>query len=317
MAKSSAERMSAYRLRQRVTGLSTLSLVVPAEDAELFRQFAAERRRLKAAARPARPLRKHWFSMFEANVAPPPAADQAAVKRTTRATTKATTKPTVRRSESLAEDILRQVIRLGWPVGRPLGSEAELMKQHGVSRTVLRQAVRLLEHHSVAHMQRGATGGLVVGRPDLAATVRAVGIYLEHEGIAPRDILETRLILERAGIELAVERLNAAGEARLREDIAAEDLFDGTAGADELQRFHFTLAELSGDPALRLFSSIVLQLSDAHSNFSRRPREDRDKVVRRIRKLHSEIADAIIARDAAAASALVRRYLDGYRGWME
>jgi DNA-binding FadR family transcriptional regulator len=190
-------------------------------------------------------------------------------------------------------------------------------EQHGVSRTVLRQAIRLLEHHAVAHMQRGATGGLVVGRPDLAATVRAVGIYLEYEGIAPRDILETRLILEQATIALAVERLDAEGEARLRADIAAESVLDGTASADALQRLHFTLADLSGDPALRLFAGIVLQISDAHSNFSRRSGDDRDKVVRRIRKLHRDIAESVIARNAAAACMLMERYLVGYRDWME
>lgn len=309
MARTIHERMAAYRLRQRVSGLATLSLIVPAEDAELFRQFAAERRRLKAIAQPARPLRKHWFSMFEANAATASTPDPSRARTAP--------KPAARRSETLAEDILRQIIRLGWPVGRPLGSEAELMKQHGVSRTVLRQAIRLLEHHAVAHMQRGATGGLVVGRPDLAATVRAVGIYLEYEGIAPRDILETRLILEQATIALAVERLDAEGEARLRADIAAESVLDGTASADALQRLHFTLADLSGDPALRLFAGIVLQISDAHSNFSRRSGDDRDKVVRRIRKLHRDIAESVIARNAAAACMLMERYLVGYRDWME
>lgn len=311
MPRSTTERMSSYRLRQRIAGFKTLSLVVPAEDAALFQQFAAERRRLKAEANTKMPLHKHWFSVIEASKMH---SSGAAV--TDRKKSKPEW-PSARRAEAVAASLLNLIIRMGWPVGRPLGSEAELMKQHGVSRTVLRQAIRLLEHHSVARMQRGASGGLVVGRPDLAATVRAVGIYLEHERIAPRDILETRRILEVATIDLVVERLDPVGEARLREDIVAEAVLDGRAGADALQRFHFTLADLSGDPALRLFSGIVLQLSDAHSNFSRRSREERDKVVRRIRKLHSEIADAIIARDGAAASALVRRYLDGYRGWME
>ena len=33
MARTIHERMAAYRLRQRVSGLATLSLIVPAEDA--------------------------------------------------------------------------------------------------------------------------------------------------------------------------------------------------------------------------------------------------------------------------------------------
>jgi hypothetical protein len=81
-------------------------------------------------------------------------------------------------------------------------------------------------------------------------------------------------------------------------------------------RFHFTVAELSADPALRLFAAIVLHLSGVHSNFSRRSRQDRDKVVRRIKKLHRDIANAMLARDAQRACRLMSNYLDGYRGWL-
>jgi DNA-binding FadR family transcriptional regulator len=311
MAKATTERMAAYRMRQRIAGFTTLSVIVPAEDAALFQQFAAERRGLKSQAVARRPLRKHWFSVIDQKpIAPAPETVKPRAPRNGDGRTRS-------RAEALAEEMLKGIIHLGWPVGRPLGSETELMQQHNVSRTVLRQAIRLLEHHSIAHMQRGAAGGLVVGAPDPAATTRAVSIYLEYQRIGPIDILETRRILEEATVTLATERLSTQGEDRLRADIAAESTLDGNAPAEALQRFHFTLAELSGDPALRLFAGIVLNLSDAHSNFTRRSREDRDKVVRRIRKLHSDIADAVIARNAETARRLVRRYLEGYKGWME
>jgi DNA-binding FadR family transcriptional regulator len=221
------------------------------------------------------------------------------------------------RAQSVAEGILKRVTRLGWPVGHGLGSEAELMKEFAVSRTVLRQAIRLLEHYGVARIQRGSGGGLVVTAPDAAATVRAVSIYLEHQRIGPPDILETRNILEQATTKLAVERLTRDGEARLRTVIAAETGLDGDASAEQLQRFHYTVAELCADPVLRLFADIVLRLSDAHSIFSRRPRSDRDKVVKRIKQLHRSIAEAIIARDTQNACRQMRRYLVGYRDWME
>ena len=48
------------------------------------------------------------------------------------------------------DDRLRDVLDRGWPVGTGLGSEAELIEQHGVSRSVVREAVRILEHHQVA-----------------------------------------------------------------------------------------------------------------------------------------------------------------------
>ena len=307
MAKTAAERMAAYRLRHRISGLTSVSLMVPREDAAMFQQLAATRRELKSTQRAA-PLRQQWFRAAAAKTV------ESAVAPTR---TIAVRPSTPSRAEELAEKILKLIIRSGWPVGSSLGSEVELMKQFAVSRTVLRQAIRLLAHHAVARMQRGVNGGLVVDAPNAGATARAMSIYLEYQRISPRDILETRKVVEAATVSLAVRRLSHEGAARLLEDIAAESSLDGHADADSLQRLHFTIAELSGDPALRLFTGTILRLCDAHSNFSRRPDEDRDRVVRRIKKLHAEIAKAIIARDAETASRFMARYLDGYKGWMD
>ena len=66
-----------------------------------------------------------------------------------------------------AEQIIADIIELGWPVGHILGSEAELLDRYAVSRAVLREAVRLMEHQHVARMRRGRGGGLVIDEPDI------------------------------------------------------------------------------------------------------------------------------------------------------
>jgi DNA-binding FadR family transcriptional regulator len=282
--KSAAQRMAAYRRRRRESGLVPVSLLVPERDKALLQAIARQRRERWAAA-PAAPRSDH--------------------------------KRIAGQAHAITETLLRRVIHSGWPVGQALGSESDLMQEFAVSRSVLRQAVRLLEQDGVARMRRGATGGLVVAAPDATSTMRAVRILLEYQRIRPVDILATRQVLEQATVSLAVARLSAAGAARLRAVIDAEAELDGSATGEDLQRFHFAVAELSGDPALRLFTDIVLRLSDAHSTFARRPRADRDRGVARIKRLHRTIAEAIIARDAAAASRRIRRYLEGYRDWMD
>lgn len=308
MPKTAKERMAAYRTRQRTRGFTTVSVTVPREDAALLQNFAEERRRMKTHTLHGVGLSKRSLATVDnasRNVSVSSAATARIYERAGN------------RAESLVKSLLSHVIRLGWHVGTPLGSEAELMKQFGVSRTVLRQTIRLLEHYGIARMQRGAGGGLIIDAPDATATARAVGIYLEYQRIGPSDILETRRILEQATVSFATQRLTQEGEQRLRGDIEAEASLDGNANAESLQRFHFTVADLSGDPALRLFAGIVLQLSDAHSNFARRPRSERDQVVKRIRKLHRQIADAMLAKDVETACRWVRRYLDGYKEWLE
>ena len=59
----------------------------------------------------------------------------------------------------VARSIENQVVALGWPVGEVLGSEAELLERFGVSRAVLREAVRIVEHTGAARMRRGPGGG--------------------------------------------------------------------------------------------------------------------------------------------------------------
>jgi len=313
MAQTVNERMARYRARQRATGLVTLSVTVPAEDAKLVTAFASERRRLHGHGSGQGSSPQHWFPL------PRPASPVKAQARRTRPDggNSGPARPDpMRRAESLADEILADIQMQGWPTGRPLGSQAELMRQHGVSRSVLRQAIRLLEHQGVARTLRGAGGGLVVAQPNTDAAVRAVSVSLEYGGIRPADIIHTRRVLELSALALTIERLDDAGEARLLAQIDQERKWDGSATKDELQSLHHILAELSGDPALRLFIAIVLRLTEAHTRHSRRPKAERDALVARITRLHRDIALAVIRRDGPGAATKLSRYLDGLSDWM-
>jgi len=307
MAKSGAERMTELRERHARDGLVPLSLTVPAQDVGLFRAFAADRRRLHEAARE-RIAQQHWLSMLPVPAEAPSAAESPR---------RAGLPSRASRAEALAQTLLERILDMGWPVGRPLGSEGELVREHRVSRAVLRQAKRLLVHHSVARTVRGSGGGLVVAEPDLGATMRAVSLYLEYRGIRPADIVHTRLALETATITRAVAVLAEDGERRLREAVSREAAMGADASAEDLQSFHLLIADLCGDPALALFARIVLRLAEAHSTFAERPWQDRMRVVHRIRRLHAAIADAMLARDGPRAVEMLRRYLDGYPDWMK
>src|ERR1700759_4142368 len=82
----------------------------------------------------------------------------------------------------IARHIEADIVRRGWTVGESLGSEQALQQRFRVSRSVLREAVRLVEHHQVARMRRGPNGGLLVCQPDAAPATHAINIYLEYLG---------------------------------------------------------------------------------------------------------------------------------------
>lgn len=294
-------RVARHRAKQRAAGMASLSLVVPAKDVEMFKALASERReRFNKAGSGAEQEEKHPNqSVYDYET---PAEDR---------------KNHSSRAEMVAKQLLQKVVAMGWPVGMPLGTEAELMQSYQVSRTVLRQTIRLLQQLSIAKMQRGAQGGLVVTRPELAATVQAVDVMLEYMGIKSEDISETRKLLEYATVARAVERLTPLGEERLISVIEAERDMDGNTPPQELQRFHVTVGELSGDPALTLFIRIILRITDAHSTFSQRPFSERDAVVKRIKKYHRKITENIISRRTKPAVETMEAYIDGLKTWMK
>src|SRR5829696_5746443 len=111
----------------------------------------------------------------------------------------------------VARRIEAEVVARGWPVGESLGSEPELRVRHGVSRSVLREAVRLVEHHQVARMRRGPNGGLFVSAPDAGPAARAMVIYLEYVGTTVDDLMQARQLLEPLAAGLAATRVTEKG----------------------------------------------------------------------------------------------------------
>lgn len=279
----------------------------------MFTVFAAERRERRAIAEAvAKPLRaQNWFSVVEAH-------DDAAAITHRRARSGDTPRSLTvnERAELMAHALLRRIVESGWPVGQPLGSETQLMKEYSVSRSVLRQAIRLLAQHEVVEMRRGPHGGWTVSSPDGHALVRTTSVYLEYRRMGPAAILFTRRTLEKAALRLAIERLDLVGEKRLRQLIQDETVLDGDSPPVQAQDFHRLVGELSLDPALQLFGGIVLALSVSHSTFSRRSFPDRQKVIQRVKRFHREIVDAMVARDTVRAERQLDRYFDGMQTWL-
>jgi DNA-binding FadR family transcriptional regulator len=132
-----------------------------------------------------------------------------------------------KRAAQIALCIEADIIRRGWPVGESLGCEHELRQRYGASRSVLREGVRLVEHHRVARMRRGPGGGLFVSAPDAAPAARALVIYLEHRGTTVDELLDSRRVLEP--LETPV-----------------------------------VIAELPKNPVLHLFTDVLMRLSERY-----------------------------------------------------
>jgi DNA-binding FadR family transcriptional regulator len=222
-----------------------------------------------------------------------------------------------KRASQIARRIEADVIRRGWPVGQSLGSEQALQQRYRVSRSVLREAVRLVEHHQVARMRRGPNGGLLVCEPDAAPATHAIIIYLEYLGTTIGDLLDARLLLEPLAASRAAQQIDEAGIERLRGVLRAEQdrNSDPAAPSDE---FHAALAEQSKNPVLQLFIDILMRLTVRYAEDSRLDSaSDALEAIDHRRRDHAAIVAAVTSGDTARAMTLSERHAESVTKWLQ
>ena len=222
-----------------------------------------------------------------------------------------------KRASMIARQIEAEIVRRGWTVGESLGSEQALQQRFCVSRSVLREAVRLVEHHQVARMRRGPNGGLLICEPDAGPATRAVVIYLEYLGTTLGDLLNARLVLEPLAASLAAERIDEAGIERLRAVLREEQQWKPGLPAPR-EEFHIALAERSKNPVLQLFIDVLMRLT---ARYARQSRTDSTSeamlAVDHMHNDHAEIVAAVTAGDAARAKTLSERHVEAVTAWLQ
>src|SRR6202046_2467089 len=125
-------------------------------------------------------------------------------------------------AEVVARHITQFIVAEGVQPGDLVGTEPELIEQEGVSRALLREAVRLLEHHQIARMRRGPGGGLFVMAPSANAVTEVAAIYLARRGMKLAELAELRTGVEVAIADLAAERVDKESALGLQEEVLGD-----------------------------------------------------------------------------------------------
>ena len=220
------------------------------------------------------------------------------------------------RIENLYEEVVRQVkkaiIAGKYAPGEPLPGEHDLARRLGVSRPVVREALRTLQSQGFVEIRRGTKGGAFVREPDeltfsdnLADMIRLRKITVDHLGRA-------RLFIEPEVCRLAA--LNA-GHEDLDELEALLEEYDSTANVDRKvslnTRFHRLLSRAGGNP---FYAMLVESIMDFTENFVRTIKPV-DQVIHRAGE-HREILDAVAGRRADRAEELMRLHVSHILGEM-
>ena len=188
-------------------------------------------------------------------------------------------------------DILRERIRTGEiPPGTRLRQEV-LAEELGISRTPLREAMRLL-----------AADGLVELEPNRGAIVTA----LRHDDQVA--FWEARLALEPAAARLAAERPSATGIEAMRTAIAEQRSAraDGEGFAAN-RAFHLALVAAAGNPHLDRFAETLWVRAVGQSIYTAQSSDA--AVVAAYADQHAAMLAAIERGDAELAERLTREHI--------
>jgi GntR family transcriptional repressor for pyruvate dehydrogenase complex len=113
----------------------------------------------------------------------------------------------------LAEHLRESILSGEFTDGVQLPSERELAEGSGLSRSSVREALRILEAEGLIVTRPGRNGGATVKRPTRESIERSVNLFIRGHRIRFRSLLETR-----EAIEPAVARLAALN--RTEQDLA-------------------------------------------------------------------------------------------------
>lgn len=215
-----------------------------------------------------------------------------------------------RLSDKVAEMMLETILSNRLKVGDRLPSERELGEQFGVSRTVVREAVRALVAKGVIEVRSGS--GLRVAAVDAAAVSESVRLYLRGGGIDFEKVHEVRRLLEVHTAGLAAERADADDVARLREvhERMVRDADDVDAASLDDLEFHRRIALATHNELyLVLMDSIGRALVDI-----RRANLASGSAPATLDQ-HARVLDCIAAHDPGGARDAMATHLEAVAGW--
>jgi GntR family transcriptional regulator, transcriptional repressor for pyruvate dehydrogenase complex len=208
-------------------------------------------------------------------------------------------------SRVVAERLEDYVLRRGYQPGDKLPSEREFGDLFGVSRTVLREAVKLLNQKGLVQSSVGR--GLYVAEPNGRTLASSIDTLLQLKQGRVDHILEVRATLEDLSARAAAERASD------------EDLVAMRVALDEMDRlldrpvlfirsdltFHLALARATHNP-------LLLALVEPTMTLMQHIRErmvDLPDAATGAQKGHRRIYAAVLNHDPASAAAAMAEHL--------
>ena len=211
--------------------------------------------------------------------------------------------------EEVVGQIRNLMITKSLKPGDFLPPETEISRQLGVSRTTVREALRILEITGLVETKRGK--GTVVTSFDVGSIKKKISDVLIQPGREFNDLMETRLLLEPEVARLAA--IHASEESIQKLEIILDeiqkDIEAGGVGAEFSIRFHHQVIHSIENEILASITSLVMELVEntTHMNLHIPGRANISLVE------HKKILESIKKGDSTQAYQFMKEHLESVK----
>jgi DNA-binding FadR family transcriptional regulator len=206
-------------------------------------------------------------------------------------------------AKALTGELVERIVRGTHEPGSVLPPEPVLCETYSVSRTVVREAVKVLQEKGLVQVRQGS--GTVVNPPAmwdlLDELVLAAAIAVDSDLAVLDDVVVTRRILESDMANVAARLAGPEAVERMRALVACMDetVEDADAFHEHDAAFHDVIMQTSGN---RIARAVVRSLQHQVANIDRYVGRT-DRALREAsNRGHRDIFECIAAQNAAGAA---------------
>jgi GntR family transcriptional repressor for pyruvate dehydrogenase complex len=246
--------------------------------------------------------------------------DRSADSRATASAVPVTFRPihTRRAFEEICERIREQLALGVLKPGDKLPPERDLAQQLGVSRNVLREALRSLEMAGVLRLQKGVKGGAFIREGDTSRMNDVMRDMLSLGTISVRELSEARIHVLDLVVRLACANARQSDFEALEANIARTELATGEGrllDRVECSREFYKL--LAAATRNKVMAMIVDSVTEIHMRFVYAKVASSGAATPRLAEKRHQFLSALRARDVVAASRLMRIHLESVQRMLE
>ena len=211
--------------------------------------------------------------------------------------------------DRVVEEIQQMIIDKKLEPGMKLPPEREFAEQMGVSRTVVREAVQILDTKGLLQVKHGV--GTLVREMGSAQINEPITMLFQTRGITLENLHQVRTILE---VEIAgIAANNASSEEIVQLEEVLSNLEKSMNNSVEFAlgdtAFHHSLVNICHNPLLiMVLDSVGGLMQEVRLSISNYP-----DLFKTVMPDHREILDSIRSKDAPRARKAMRNHLENAR----